>query len=137
MDSCRRTTGFLLSIVPFLVPSMAILSVITVGCERSMQPPGQPLPPDTPRAVEVWVQGVAVARFDQPQVVEALLAALPRHERTRIGNQGHCVTRDPTFRQVLHHFLATDSTAGKGGFSGHIRDATWGEIKIVMAGRRG
>lgn len=138
MASCRRPAKSLLS--PVLVLSTVILSTAAVlggcGAEQSVRPISQPVDPDT-AAIEVWVQGTLVARFDRPQSVDALLAALPERERASIAVGGQCVPRDPAFRRTLRELLAGDAAAGKGGFSGHIRDATWGEIKIVMAGRRG
>jgi hypothetical protein len=108
------------------------------GCtsEQTVQPVMPTTPHQLPPALEVWVNGGRIACFDRPDAVASLFESLAEEEQALLLAEGSCVARDSRFRLAILDLLP-EAPGVRGGFSGHIRDVSWGEIKVVLAGRRG
>ena len=114
-----------------LLASIPLLALaLGAGCsaDRPLGPaaarPGYAAPP-----LVLEAGGNEIARIVDPDDVTALLQSLPAAERTELFAAGSCTTRDPAFRAVLADLRARSGGA-RGGFAGHIRNQTWGEIKV-------
>jgi hypothetical protein len=111
---------------------LASLLLIVLGARCSGDRPLRPLSAERPEYAGpslVLEVGGDVLRITDPEGVNALLETLPAADRAVLFAAGCCTTRDPAFRAALSE-LCPRLRDARGGFAGHIRNQTWGEIKI-------
>ncbi len=107
-----------------------LTSILGAGCsgERPLAPaavrPEYAVPP-----LVLEVGGIEIARITDPDDVHTLILALPAPERAALRTAGCLTTRHPAFRAAVARWCR-ESPEARGGFAGHIRNQTWGEIKV-------
>lgn len=109
------------------IPLLAL--VLGAGCSADRPLGPAAARPEYAAPLVLEAGGNEIARIVDPDAVNALLLALPAAERAELFAAGSCTTRDPAFRAVLADLRARSGGA-RGGFAGHIRNQTWGEIKV-------